>query len=69
MAGRKAKTPKVVVKPQYKSATCGLGNAVDVANELYAEGYEIKYCFAVVANNEEGNPVQAVYILAEKYGL
>jgi hypothetical protein len=50
----------------YKSACCGLGNAVTTANEWHAEGYEVSWCFAVVANDEEGKPVQAVWMLGKK---
>lgn len=50
----------------YKSAVCGLGNAVAQANKYSEEGYDVQYCFAVVANDEEGKPVQAVYLLAKR---
>lgn len=52
-------------KPFYKSALCGLGNAVTTANTLHEEGYHIMWCFAVVADNEEGKPTQAIYMLAQ----
>lgn len=51
---------------QYRSATCGLGNAVDIANDWHKDGYSVKWCFAVVVDNEDGEPVQALYLLGEK---
>lgn len=53
-------------KPQYKSATCGLGNAVDIANDMHNEGYAVKWCFSVIVKDDDGVPVQALYLLAEK---
>ena len=55
---------------RYKSATCGLGNAVEQANKFDAEGYDVKWCFAVVDTicGQDGKPpvpVQAVWMLAE----
>lgn len=64
MARQKKATPKTPTT--YKSALCGLGNAVDTANEWAAAGYDVFKCFAVVANDSEGKPIQAVWMLGKK---
>lgn len=50
----------------YESVVAGLGNAVTFANEWHTRGYEILVCIAVVANDENQNPVQAIYMLAKR---
>jgi hypothetical protein len=62
----KKKSPKIIKDTPYRSALCGLGNAVSTANEWEAEGYEVKWCFAVVASDSEGKPTQAIYMLGYK---
>ena len=64
-----AKRTKIIIptsEPHFKSATCGLGNAANMANQLYDEGFIVKWCFSVIVKNEEDIPVQALYLLAEK---
>lgn len=63
MAKKKVETK---VQTEYKTAVCGMGNAVDTANEWHATGYDVKYCFAVVAADEEGKAVQAIYMMGKK---
>jgi hypothetical protein len=60
---------KIKVKEErtpFRSAVAGLGNAVGIANDWAADGYELKYCFAVVASNAEGKPMQCIYLLGQR---
>lgn len=57
---------KIKNPPRYKSATCALGNAVDMANKWDAEGYEVKWCIPTVVV-ENGERVNAIYMLASLY--
>lgn len=50
----------------YKSATCSLGAASAMANKFHDEGYDVLWTLAVVANDEEGKPIQAIYLLAKR---
>jgi hypothetical protein len=69
---RKKKSIELVEKvpPTYISYTAALSNAASAANEMDSKGYDIAYCFAVVANGaQEGEPekpVQGIYLLGKK---
>lgn len=52
--------------PVYKSALCNLSSAASQANIFDAEGYDVMWSYAVVAHDEEGKAIQAIYLLAKK---
>jgi hypothetical protein len=51
---------------RYKSALCDLSSAAARANIWAKEGYEVKWCFAVVGVDQEGKPQQCIWMLAER---
>lgn len=59
---KKNKVPTSV----FISATNGLGNAVDTLNQWDEWGYELIQSFAVVAADEQGKQVQAIWLLGHK---
>lgn len=50
---------------RYKSATCSINTASDMANQLFDEGYSVKYCFPIVVV-DDGSHVNAIYLFVEK---
>lgn len=71
----KTRTTKQLPVPKllkYKSATCDLASAAGQANRLDDEGYDIINSIAVIAHlppkegEENGKPIQAIYLLAKR---